>query len=243
MFCTNCGHENNDSAKFCSHCGERIGDSIAKTGSSHESAQISNDIKANDLTCFMDAVQVYLSGSVADTVKKKYCEMLKVKSFDKVLCSIYANSDCVVLVPKSKDARAFMVAGMLLGGGAAFSVLFGAIGNAFDKARMASQTSDVQKLFDATRNVLVVNAKTVRLDAKDVRFLWNLGGGDWYTEISITGQSVFNDETGDCRISFQVEGRSNKKTWHAKPNNKVAELSVLLGISQPEIKEEKNFFG
>lgn len=244
MYCSNCGSENNFDANFCFHCGARL-TRVSDTSQPDNdvAAPIGNSQKPEKFHCWVENTQCYVSGSLAKMIKESFCTALKVESFDKVLCNIYVNREYLVLVPKSKDRTAFRNIGMILGGGAAFSVLFGAAGASLDKLMGGGYSKNQTDLLHELKNVLVLDARNITVQATDERTSWNIEGGDWFTAISIHGQGVFNENEGHCEIVCNIEGRSNVKTWHAKPNNKINELCALLEVQVPEIKEVKNKFG
>jgi len=241
MFCTQCGSNNSEVAKFCSSCGNKL--------SSNSSVDDLNLVpsstvteKSSEIIEFAKQIYSYIHGSLSSDVESKFCEIVKAKKFDKVISNVFVSEDVILFTPHSKDRSGLALAGLILTGGAGLVGVLGmSAGSAIAQIFSNRQSESIQNILKNLENTLVLNAKKVQIKAYDYRRNWDLAGGEWETRISIGGEGYFNGKAGDCTIVFSVEGKTYERTFFSKANNKVPELCKILGISVPDIKKETKF--
>ena len=241
MFCTQCGSNNSEEAKFCASCGNKL--SSTSSVSNLDMVQTSTFTeKSSELIEFAKQVYSYTHGSLSSDVEGKFCEIVKAKKFDKVISNVFVSKDVILYTPHSKDRSGLALAGLVLTGGAGFAGVLGmSAGAAIAQLFSNKQSDSIQNILKNLENTLVLNTKTVKVKAYDYRRIWDLAGGEWETRISIGGEGYFNGKAGDCTIVFSVEGKTYERTIFSKANNKVPELCKILGISVPDIKKETEF--
>jgi hypothetical protein len=238
MFCTDCGFKNHDHAKFCSSCGVRQQLSPPQSIPDQVTPNKSDDTFVE----YAKNISLTLNGSLASQVESKFCDIVNVKKFDKVLSSILVGQDIILIVPAAKNRHGFTIAGILLSGGSGLiSILGMTAGTAIGQLFINNQSNSVNALRKQLEDTLIINASTIRLKAYDYRSMWDFGGGEWETRISIEGEALFNGYKGNCEIRFSAEGKTYERTFLCKANNKVPELAKLLKIPTPEIKKETKF--
>lgn len=191
------------------------------------------------LTNFLEQSVFELKGSLSKQVKDKFCEIIGVKNFDKVLCSLFVSPQKIILIPFGKYRRGLEVAGALLGGGAVFSVLGGFAGKALSSGLNKYNNKSSSDPLKENNIFLLMDTTTTILSAYDYRFQWDLTGGEWHTRVRLKGKGVIDSVEGEIELIFSFEGKSNERTFLTKPNKKVSELANLLNITAPVIKSEK----
>ncbi len=107
---------------------------------------------------------------------------------------------------------------------------------------LTPDNKEIQNILEKIRDKLIFDASSVRIRAYEYRFSWDLvQGSQWETRVSIEGDAIFNEKSGDFGIKFAFPGKTYERTRFTKPNNKVPELASVLGVSVPEIIESKKF--
>lgn len=239
MFCSNCGFKLADDSKFCSSCGAKLTSSIEINEPSDSTPKANNNVEFTEVVKETD---VNVTGSLADDVKSRFCEIVKAKNFSKVLSNIYVSKEAIIVTPHSKDRSGLALAGLILTGGAGLVGALGmsagaAIGQLFSK----NQSDSIKNMLKNLENTLVINASSIVIKAYDYRTNWDLAGGEWETRISLSGEAIFNEKVGDCSIVFSIYGKTYERTFFSKANNKVPELAKILGIKVPDIQKETKF--
>lgn len=242
MYCSHCGFKLTDGAKFCSSCGEKQPSMLVESAPSADPPSATSTLDQAEPVEFAKQVRSYMWGSLADGVESKFCEIVKAKKFNDVLCNVVVSKDAILVSPHSRDRGGLALAGLVLTGGAG---LIGALGMSAGAALAQlfsdRQSESLQGLLKNLENTLVLNASTLKVKAYDYRSSWDLGGGEWETRISIHGDGFFNGLNGDCAVVFSVPGKTYERTLLCKANNKVPELARILGISVPDIPKETKF--
>lgn len=267
MFCTKCGQKNSDSSRFCFKCGEKLsalsGDErLSDDDRSYQSTRKLNqesldkesedDLRAaSDKLDSNEKAQVfqYLKGyhlefydGLSEAVRTRFCEIVKTKKFDNVLSNVYVSRDCIMVVPDSRDNYGLALAGLILGGGVGLIGAAGALaGGMVAKIFSNKQLSNLNEVFKEAKDVLIINAANIKVDAYDYRNHWDISGGEWETRIRIEGDAYFNGMVARGAMVFSVEGKTYERTLFAKANKKVPELMGILGLPVPEIKKETKF--
>lgn len=236
MHCIECGDKLLAEAKFCGQCGTKV--TTPYSPSSNEISEPSCKERANFVE-IAAPVFAEISGTLSKSVRQKFCEIVGVKKYEKVLTSVYVSKHIVLLAPHSKDRSGLAVAGIALTGGAG---LIGALGMSAGAAvgRFLSEreSKNNQALMNDFRDKLVFDASTVELSAYDYRRHWDFAGGEWETRIAFSGVAFLNGEVGDCKFVFAVDGKTYAKTFLLKANEKVPQIAKLLGRPTPTIREE-----
>lgn len=238
MFCTDCGFKNRDNAQFCSSCGARQQAAPPQAIAEQPTLQKNGNIFVE----FAKNISLTLHGTIASQIESKFCDIVKVKKFDKVLSSILVSQDVILIVPAAKSRHGFTVAGILLTGGSGLIGVLGmAAGTAIGQLFVNSQSASVSALRKQLEDTLIIDVSTIKLNAYDYRSMWDLGGGEWETRVSIAGDALFNGRKENCELRFSVEGKTYERSFLCKANNKVPELAKLLNIPTPEIKKQTKF--
>lgn len=266
MFCTKCGQKNSDSSRFCFKCGERLlslngddplrdannsltqsksGNQDSFKGQSFDEAPVTMRAETNETAQvfqFLKGHHLEFYDGLSEAVRTRFCEIVKTKKFDNVLSNVYVSRDCMMVVPDSRENYGLALAGLILGGGVGLFGAAGALaGGMVAKIFSNKQHSNLNEVFKEAKDVLIINAANIKVDAYDYRNHWDISGGEWETRIRIEGDAYFNGMVARGAMAFSVEGKTYERTLFAKANKKVPELMGILGLPVPEIKKETKF--
>lgn len=235
MFCTQCGSNNSEEAKFCASCGRNM--TLLNSDSKNKKNITSNDLENKNYKIieYEKEVRFHIYGSIAKDVESKFSEVVNAKTFDDVRSNIRISKEFIMVTPHSRDRSNLVSFGLL--GGPLGIIAAGFIAKLFSSHHDFSVKNSLQMI----ENILFLDATTLKVKAYDYRNSWDLGGGEWETRISIAGDGLFNGKAGDCTIVFAIPGKTYERTFFNKSNNKVPELCKILSLPVPDIKKETKF--
>jgi len=240
MYCTNCGHKNNDSAKFCASCGHAL-----ETGS-HEILIEANNNRVDGpnenrekFEAVMENVHATFGGQDGAKLSELVAQSMGAKNSAGLVFNVLCSPGFFIIIPISKDKSHLALFGLILGGGGLAAGAVAGLTVLTEKLQL-NKAKALMKEENPFYNALVFDSKELELEVRE-----SGGGGllgfileEKQTWVLISGVATYKNI--DYRIGARFGFEGHVSALGNSEKNFLHKISRAMKINTPEISRGKN---